>query len=48
MTETAVSPASLPKARYRVPVAPAAALPWAARIQGTGNPILTWAVRDGD
>ena len=32
----------------RVPAAPAAALPWAARAQGTGNLTLTWAVRDGD
>jgi hypothetical protein len=32
----------------RVPAAPAAALPWAARVQGTGNLTLTWAVRDGD
>jgi hypothetical protein len=31
-----------------VPAAPAAALPWAARAQGTGNLMLTWAVRDGD
>jgi hypothetical protein len=31
-----------------VPAAPAAALPWAARDQGTGNLTLTWAVRDGD
>jgi hypothetical protein len=31
-----------------VPAAPAAALPWAARVQGTGNLTLTWAVRDGD
>jgi hypothetical protein len=31
-----------------VPAAPAAALPWAARAQGTGNLTLTWAVRDGD
>lgn len=31
-----------------VPAAPAAALPWAARTQGTGNLTLTWAVRDGD
>jgi len=30
------------------PAAPAAALPWAARAQGTGNLTLTWAVRDGD
>jgi hypothetical protein len=30
-----------------VPAAPAAALPWAARTQGTGNLTLTWAVRDG-
>jgi hypothetical protein len=32
----------------RVPAAPAAALPWAARAQGTGQLTLTWAVRDGD
>ena len=31
-----------------VPAAPAAALPWAARAQGTGNLTLTWVVRDGD
>src|SRR5215469_508216 len=31
-----------------VPAAPTAALPWAARAQGTGNLTLTWAVRDGD
>jgi len=31
-----------------VPAAPAAALPWAARAQGTGKLTLTWAVRDGD
>ena len=31
-----------------VPAAPASALPWAARVQGTGNLTLTWAVRDGD
>jgi hypothetical protein len=31
-----------------LPVAPAAALPWAAQAQGTGNLTLTWAVRDGD
>jgi hypothetical protein len=31
-----------------VPAAPAAALPWAARAQGTGTLTLTWAVRDGD
>ena len=30
------------------PAAPAAALPWAARAQGTGTLTLTWAVRDGD
>ena len=30
------------------PAAPAAALPWAARAQGTGSLTLTWAVRDGD
>jgi hypothetical protein len=31
-----------------IPAAPAAALPWAAQVQGTGNLTLTWAVRDGD
>jgi hypothetical protein len=31
-----------------VPAAPAVALPWAARAQGSGNLTLTWAVRDGD
>ena len=31
-----------------VPDAPAAALPWAARAQGTGSLTLTWAVQDGD
>ena len=31
-----------------VPAAPAAALPWAARAQGTGTLTLTWAVQDGD
>jgi hypothetical protein len=31
-----------------VPAAPAAALLWAARAQGTGSLTLTWAVRDGD
>ena len=31
-----------------IPAAPAAALPWAARAQGTGSLTLTWAVRDGD
>jgi hypothetical protein len=31
-----------------VPAAPAAALRWAARTQGTGKLTLTWAVRDGD
>src|SRR5689334_20534260 len=31
-----------------VPAALAAALPWAARAQGTGSLALTWAVRDGD
>ena len=31
-----------------IPAAPAAALPWAARTQGTGNLTLTWTVRDGD
>jgi hypothetical protein len=30
-----------------VPAAPAAALPWAVRAQGTGTLTLTWAVRDG-
>jgi hypothetical protein len=30
-----------------VPAAPAAALPWAARAQGTGSLTLTWPVRDG-
>ena len=30
-----------------VPAAPAAVLPWAARVQGTGTLALTWAVRDG-
>ena len=30
------------------PALPAAALPWAARAQGTGTLTLTWAVRDGD
>src|SRR5213080_4053053 len=28
--------------------APAAAVPWAARVQGTGTLTLTWAFRDGD
>ena len=32
----------------RIPAAPAAALPWAARSQGTGTLTLTWAVRPGD
>jgi hypothetical protein len=32
----------------RIPAAPAAALPWAARSQGTGKLTLTWAVRPGD
>jgi hypothetical protein len=31
-----------------LPTAPAAALPWAARAQGTGTLTLTWAVRGGD
>jgi hypothetical protein len=31
-----------------VPAAPAAALPWAARAQGTGTLTLIWAVRGGD
>jgi hypothetical protein len=31
-----------------IPAAPAASLPWAARVQGTGKLTLTWAVRDGD
>ena len=31
-----------------VPAAPAAALPWAARVQGTGTLTLTWVVQDGD
>jgi hypothetical protein len=31
-----------------VPAAPAAAVPWAARAQGTGTLTLTWTVRDGD
>ena len=31
-----------------VPAAPAAALPWAARAQGTGTLTLTWTVRGGD
>jgi hypothetical protein len=31
-----------------VPTAPAAALPWAARAQGSGTLTLTWAVRSGD
>jgi hypothetical protein len=31
-----------------VPTAPAAALPWAARAQGTGTLTLIWAVRGGD
>jgi len=30
-----------------VPAAPATALPWAARAEGTGKLTLTWAVRDG-
>jgi hypothetical protein len=32
----------------RIPAVPAAALPWAARIEGTGKLTLTWAVRPGD
>ena len=32
----------------RGPGAPAAALPWAAQVQGTGSLTLTWEVRDGD
>src|SRR5262249_51511005 len=31
-----------------VPAAPAAALPWATRSQGTGRLTLRWAVRGGD
>jgi hypothetical protein len=31
-----------------VPAAPAAALPWAARVQGTGTLTLTWVIQDGD
>jgi hypothetical protein len=31
-----------------VPAAPAAALPWAARAQGTGSLTLTWEARPGD
>jgi hypothetical protein len=31
-----------------VPAAPAAALPWAARVQGTGTRTLTWAASDGN
>jgi hypothetical protein len=31
-----------------VPPAPAGALPWAVRVQGTGTLTLTWTVRDGD
>jgi hypothetical protein len=31
-----------------VPAAPAAALPWAAGVQGTGTLTLTWVVQDGD
>jgi hypothetical protein len=31
-----------------VPAAPAAALPWAAWVQGTGSLTLTWPVTDGD
>lgn len=30
------------------PAAPASALPWAARAEGTGNLTLTWTVTDGD
>lgn len=32
----------------RVPAAPAAALPWAARAEGTGQLTLTWPVTEGD
>lgn len=32
----------------RTPAAPAAALPWTARAQGTGQLTLTWPVTDGD
>jgi|tagenome__1003787_1003787.scaffolds.fasta_scaffold20822600_2 hypothetical protein len=32
----------------RIPAAPAAALRWAARAQGSGKLTLTWAVRPGD
>jgi hypothetical protein len=31
-----------------VPAAPTTALPWGARVQGTGNLTFTWAFRDGD
>jgi len=31
-----------------IPAAPATALPWAARTQGTGSLTLTWEVRPGD
>ena len=31
-----------------VPAAPAAALPWAARVRGSGNLTLTWPASDGD
>ena len=31
-----------------VPAAPASALPWAARAQGSGSLTLTWVVRGGD
>ena len=31
-----------------VPAAPAAALPWVARAEGTGSLTLTWTVTDGD
>ena len=31
-----------------VPAAPATALPWAARAQGSGSQTLTWELRDGD
>lgn len=32
----------------RIPAAPAAALPWAARAEGTGQLTLTWPVTEGD
>jgi hypothetical protein len=31
-----------------IPAAPAAAVPWVARAEGTGNVTLAWAVLDGD